>query len=581
MSHNNFKLLSSLLRISYSRAALLKLSISSSIQGFSTFFMLNLLKKTLSSTEPSFTILLFACAIYLLVLSLCQYLAYKISEDASLKLGYAAFDGLAASSVSNHPIMGKVMHVYQQERAFNNTSQNDSEFISKAVIDLNRTSLRVLRPISEAIAALPEISILVILLLLTDSAAAIVILIPFILLFLSYNKLMANKRKKLSLITSNYSKHIILSLQELFDFSIIINIFPEFHLFIRDRYISSLKKIRNAQLTINVLSIPLKTAAQSFAILIILFNFLLNVDLATSLISLAILQRLLNGINQIIDSLKSVDENHSHIERLYGCCGLAAKNINHENNINNSLINSTILTSENLSLNCLVYQDQRNQFKFSPQTINFITGRSGVGKTTLMNHLIGATCLESVTLNLELTDNESGCCELYQFDSSNSHLYKLVAQKYVTGSTQRSILIDSSIDQNIFISHSATNHLKSINSKFKKDVLDKSSIDENFANRYNPEQSYDLESILSTTISRTSNDLSGGEAKRIMNARAIQKEKCLMMIFDEPTSGLDSKVTYQFIKTLKSLISNNTILIVITHDDRLISIPHSQIFEYK
>ena len=64
--------------------------------------------------------------------------------------------------------------------------------------------------------------------------------------------------------------------------------------------------------------------------------------------------------------------------------------------------------------------------------------------------------------------------------------------------------------------------------------------------------------------------LSGGEKQRIGIARAILKNASIIYA-DEPTASLDSENRQIVINLLKECASNGAIVILATHDDRLVS----------
>lgn len=63
--------------------------------------------------------------------------------------------------------------------------------------------------------------------------------------------------------------------------------------------------------------------------------------------------------------------------------------------------------------------------------------------------------------------------------------------------------------------------------------------------------------------------LSGGEAQRLMLARAILVDADLVLV-DEPTAQLDPVSTASVIDVLRAMSSQNRIVLVATHDDRVV-----------
>ena len=72
-------------------------------------------------------------------------------------------------------------------------------------------------------------------------------------------------------------------------------------------------------------------------------------------------------------------------------------------------------------------------------------------------------------------------------------------------------------------------------------------------------------------------NLSGGELKRVLIARALMNEPKIL-IADEPTSDLDSKTTIEIMNMLKEINEKGTTIIIVTHDNDLLKYG-SRLFE--
>lgn len=64
-------------------------------------------------------------------------------------------------------------------------------------------------------------------------------------------------------------------------------------------------------------------------------------------------------------------------------------------------------------------------------------------------------------------------------------------------------------------------------------------------------------------------NLSGGELKRVLIARALMNEPKIL-IADEPTSDLDSKTTIEIMNMLKEINEKGTTIIIVTHENDLL-----------
>lgn len=70
-------------------------------------------------------------------------------------------------------------------------------------------------------------------------------------------------------------------------------------------------------------------------------------------------------------------------------------------------------------------------------------------------------------------------------------------------------------------------------------------------------------------INENTTNLSGGEKQKIAILKVLYKNPDVM-IFDEPMSALDKDIKERFIRYLQN-IKHNKIIIVVTHDDELVS----------
>ncbi len=184
----------------------------------------------------------------------------------------------------------------------------------------------------------------------------------------------------------------------------------------------------------------------------------------------------------------------------------------------------------------------------------FITGKSGSGKTTMLN-IIGG--LDSLTLGevmiygkkfSEMSDAE--------FDSYRNTFVGFIFQEY-------NLLPEYTVEKNINIA----NELQG-----------------------NTISSEDIDELLKLVGieghgNRLPSELSGGQKQRVAIARALVKNPRIIMA-DEPTGALDSATGIQVMETLKTL-SESKLIIVVSHDlelaeryaDRIIRLRDGQVVE--
>lgn len=164
-----------------------------------------------------------------------------------------------------------------------------------------------------------------------------------------------------------------------------------------------------------------------------------------------------------------------------------------------------------------------------------LTGPSGCGKTTLLN------CLGLIQ------PIESGSVLIDQIDTSkwNDKDKTKFWHKYATFIYQDyGIIEDESVAYNITLDKSK------VKNKAVKNILDKVGL-----------KGRDFEQAIV---------LSGGEKQRIGIARAILKNASIIYA-DEPTASLDCENRQIVINLLKECASNGAIIILATHDDRLVN----------
>lgn len=164
-----------------------------------------------------------------------------------------------------------------------------------------------------------------------------------------------------------------------------------------------------------------------------------------------------------------------------------------------------------------------------------LTGSSGCGKTTLLNCLGLIQPIESGSILINGNDTSKWN------DKDKTKFW----HKYVTFIYQDyGIIEDETVAYNITLDKSKAK------SKAVKNILAKVG--------------------LNGRDSELAIVLSGGEKQRIGIARAILKNASIIYA-DEPTASLDSENRQIVINLLKECASNGAIVILATHDDRLVS----------
>jgi len=195
--------------------------------------------------------------------------------------------------------------------------------------------------------------------------------------------------------------------------------------------------------------------------------------------------------------------------------------------------------NKNISVKELSYAyDNKKIINFSDKltiynkAINVITGRSGLGKTTLLDILSG---LREPQGKIFIDDAE---VEVFENDYWFSKIVYF---------SQNSFIFDDSLKENVIL-----------NSEFdEKKYNDLISI-------------FQLQDLTDRkTLGELSKNISGGQKQRVALARALYSDKNII-ILDEPTNMLDKVNKEQFFEYLKSSKFHKTYIIV-THDHELIN----------
>lgn len=183
--------------------------------------------------------------------------------------------------------------------------------------------------------------------------------------------------------------------------------------------------------------------------------------------------------------------------------------------------------------------------KLTKNKINYLIGKSGIGKTTLTKCIIGS--IKDYTGEV-------------LFDGNNYNETYSTYNKFIAWVPQYPIIFSDTILNNICLSHTVNMD------EIKRYCIMCQIYDEitNLPDQFN------------TIIGDAGVELSGGQKQRLSIVRALVQNKPIM-ILDEITSGIDHKSAIKIKESLKK-ISRGKLVIIITHDIDFI-IKKSAVFE--
>ncbi len=218
-------------------------------------------------------------------------------------------------------------------------------------------------------------------------------------------------------------------------------------------------------------------------------------------------------------------------------------NQNNESKTNNKKDSLILVQLKNIKITNL---DNTSLFSYSfkKNSCTGIVGKSGCGKTTLLNLIAGL-------------DNKKTGIFIKGENIKNLSKKELEAwRKEISYISQKPYLINGTLEENII--HLSTNRFKN---KRLKEILEKPwmrDIVELFQNKNQSEK----------IIDDGGTNLSGGQVQRIAIARAMYQENPFL-ILDEVTSALDSKNESLLIEDFRNEKKNKCIIIVSHRSDPL------------
>jgi ATP-binding cassette, subfamily B, bacterial PglK len=250
--------------------------------------------------------------------------------------------------------------------------------------------------------------------------------------------------------------------------------------------------------------------------------------------------KILPSINRIINAYQQINFIKPIIKTFYNELKLKNfKNINEDNELLNFEFN------KNIQFKDIYFSHLDNKFIFKKFNLEIkkgsfvvITGGSGVGKSTLLDLLVGFQIPNHGSILID--------------DHKDIKKFLKEWRSIIGYAPQNNIILDMSCIENI-----AIGKINEIDQKKIEEAIQISELDDVIK---------DLPESLNTHLGESGNKLSGGQKQRIGIARTIYNDREILL-FDEATNALDKKTNIKILKNLKNYSKKfNKTIIFITHN---------------
>jgi ABC-type bacteriocin/lantibiotic exporter with double-glycine peptidase domain len=435
------------------------------------------------------------------------------------------------------------LNYYLTIKKNNNKNVNTAELIRNIQTEVQIFSKSVFRPILSLLLELLILAIAIVALLIYNLTATLILIGIFSLLSILYFILLKKKFYYWGKLRQYHVGKQLSILLEALNLRKIINLYNLKYFFLKklNHHLNEQKKL---SIKNSVFSIFPKLFLEFFLILLVSFGsilFLLQGNDLKDLFSILIVYivisaRLLPAVSRIALCFQSISTGRASVNILFEE-KVKFQQLSITEDLNKISFNNS-LKIENLDIS--VFDEKKVDEKIILENAEIeipkgkfigIIGKSGVGKTTLINYLSGLIKANKskVFVDQKLQDN--------------SDYLNLSGLGFVT---QESLILDGTIKENLFFKDNPE-----INEKNFKKIIEITDLKEFIENSKNG---------LDTFINEKGSNISGGQIQKIMLARALNIDPTLL-ILDEATSALDIDTENKILNLLKS-ISKLTCIII-------------------
>jgi ATP-binding cassette, subfamily B, bacterial PglK len=420
---------------------------------------------------------------------------------------------------------------------------NSSKLISNTITEVEKFAYRTIDPLIYLFAEIFIIAGVFVYLTTSYFEATIAMTILIVLFYLIFYRAYRNHFKKMGADKTESDAKKLDDLQKSFYIINEIKIGKLENFFI-ENFVKNTKKSSASMFKLNFFSDLPKSIIELISLIfifILLFyayselNFNKKEMLAMCGIFVVALFRLLPSANRIYHSLNSIKYHYSSINVIY--FELFLKKNSQFLKIENKKIDSKF---QSINLKNVSFSYSSNNVVLDGINLNVdrgklvgIYGKSGGGKTTLLNIICGLINPSTGAVLLNNTENIADFKESY-FD-------------LVSHVSQNVFLIDDTVKANVALGNKYPNQEKFLKAMKLSNLSEL--IDDPACGKENG------------MLGEFGSKISGGQKQRIGIARALYKETEIL-ILDEPTSALDANSESEILKTINNLKGKITIFLV-------------------